>query len=291
MSALLHPFTPRHGFLLVLLAACGFGLTPLFSRLLFAEGFNPEMAMLSRFVLPAVLLVGFLPSAFRQPGRAMLAMGSGIFMGLGVIAYFQAVAVLPVALATLIYFSYPLFTALLGRLVFGLPLSRADALGCGAVLIASVLMLGAPGELSAAQSRALWLAFLAPLAFAVLILVNAQCLNTMATLPRYAAGIWGAFLVALVVNTWITPAPVGLPGSPVGWLALLGMGILASMLPQLLFTVGAPMAGPNRTALAGSAELLLGLLTGWLLLAEAVEPAQLLGGLLIGGALWLGARS
>lgn len=290
MHTLLSPRDPRHGFLLVLLAACGFGLNPLFSRLLFAEGFNAEMTMLSRFVLPAVLLVGFLPTAFRQPGKALLAMGSGMFMGVGVIAYFQAVAVLPVALATIIYFSYPLFTALLGRLLFGLRLSRADALGCGAVLLASLLMLGAPGDLSAEQYQALWMAFLAPLAFAVLILVQAHCLTDMATLPRYAAGIWGAFLVALVVNTWITPAPAGLPASPVGWLALLGMGVLASLLPQLLFTVGAPAAGPNRTALAGSAELLLGLLTGWLLLAEAVEPMQLLGGLLIGGALWLGAR-
>jgi drug/metabolite transporter (DMT)-like permease len=212
-------------------------------------------------------------------------------MGVGVIAYFEAVAVLPVALTTLIYLSYPLFTALLGRVLFGLRPSRADALGCGAVLVACLLMLGRPGELDPGQYRALSLAFLAPLAFAVLILMNAHCLRALPTLPRYAASIWGCFAVALVVNTWITPAPVGLPTSPVGWLALLGMGILASALPQLLFTVGAPVAGPNRTALAGSAELLLGLLTGWLLLAETVEPLQLLGGLLIGGALLLGARS
>lgn len=284
------PQHPRHGFLLVLLAACGFGLTPLFSKLLFAEGFNPEMTLLSRFTLPAVLLVGFLPTALRQPGKALLAMGSGAFMGVGVIAYLQAVAVLPVALVTLIYFSYPLFTALLGRLLLGLHLSRADALGCGAVCIASVLMLGAPGELSMDQQRVLWMTFLAPLSFAVLILVNTHCLLGMPALPRYAAGVWGCFVVALLMNTWISPAPVGLPSSTLGWLALLGMGTLASLLPQLLFTVAAPVAGPNRTALAGSVELLLGLLTGWLFLAEAVEPAQLLGGGLIGAALLLGAR-
>jgi len=290
MGHLFIPRDPRHGFLLVLLAACGFGLVPLFSRLLFAEGFNPEMTMLSRFILPAILLVGFLPSAFRQPKQASLAVFSGVCVGIGMIGYFQAVAVLPVALVTLIYFSYPLFTALLGRLCFGLRLSRADTLGCGAVFTASLLMLGTPRELSPEQYQALWMAFSAPLGFAILILIQSHCLPNLAALPRYATGIWGAFLVALVLNTLITPVPVGLPSSGIGWLALLGMAVLTSLLPQFLFTVGAPAAGPNRTALAGSVELILGLLTGWLLLAEAVEPMQLLGGILIGAALLIGAR-
>ena len=48
------------GSALVLMAAIGFGLNPLFARLLYAEGLGAEMVTLYRFIVPAFLLLFFM---------------------------------------------------------------------------------------------------------------------------------------------------------------------------------------------------------------------------------------
>jgi drug/metabolite transporter (DMT)-like permease len=233
--------------------------------------------------------MAFLPGAFRRPRKALLAAAVGAFMCLGVMAYFRAIAVLPMALAVIIYFTYPLFTAALGWLLYRLPLSRNDLLGCVLVIAACAVMLR-PSDLSAEQTSAVLMAFLAPLGYGLLILVYSRSLADLPVLSRMAAGAWGCFIVALPLAVWFTPAAALVPVSGDGWLALLGMMILASLLPQWLFALGAPAAGPLRTAIAGSAELAVGLATGWLLFAEAVGLDQAVGAALIAIALLLAVK-
>ena len=49
----------------------------------------------------------------------------------------------------------------------------------------------------------------------------------------------GHILVLLPIALWIAPAQV-VPVSPTGFLAVLGIAILAATIPQVLFMVGAP---------------------------------------------------
>ncbi len=268
------------GFSLVLAAALGFGLIPGLARALYVEGMSPEGVLLARFTLPALCLAVFLPGAFRRPGKALIAMASGVFMAVGVMAYLKAIAVLPIALAVLIYFTYPLFTVVLDWLLFGNPLSRHGMLACLLIVIACAALLRS-GEWTAAQASTLLLAFLAPLAYAVLILIYTRVLADMPPLQRLAAGIWGTFTVAMPWALWLAPTASLLPASTQGWLTLLGVALFTSLLPQWLFTLGASRAGPLCTAIAGSVELIVGLMIGWCLLAEAVQSMQLFAALLI----------
>lgn len=92
---------------LVLLAAVGFGLNPLLARWAYAGGLTPETALVYRFLIPAVVLLPFVPAALRAPGTAARGLALGALVGIGTLTYFRAIAVVPVATAALIITTQP----------------------------------------------------------------------------------------------------------------------------------------------------------------------------------------
>ena len=157
------------GLALMIGAAVGFGLNPLFARYAYAGGVGPEAAALYRFGGPALLLLPFCLGACRHPRAALTALCLGACMGLGIAAYFRALAVLPVALPALVYFTYPALTLLLGRALFGEPITPRAAGACACVLLACALILAPGGRLAADHVGALLLCLAAPLAYALLL--------------------------------------------------------------------------------------------------------------------------
>ncbi|MGJ8571248.1 MAG: hypothetical protein ACSHXI_11185 [Hoeflea sp.] len=53
-----------------------------------------------------------------------------------------------------------------------------------------------------------------------------------------------------------------------------GIAFGSALIPQLLYTVAAPVTGTARTAIAGSFELPTMFLVGWFVFAEPVGAAQ-----------------
>ncbi len=96
------------------LAVLGFGLNPLFARWAYADILSPETVIIYRIVLPFLLVSPFLYRAFRFGWASITAVLIGSAITIGTLTYFQALAVLSVATAALVYYSYPLFTILLG---------------------------------------------------------------------------------------------------------------------------------------------------------------------------------
>lgn len=85
----------RRGMALVLLATVGFGLNPLFARWAYLGGLTPETALVYRFLVPAAALAPFLPAALRAPAGAGRGLALGVFVGVGTLTYFRAIAVCP----------------------------------------------------------------------------------------------------------------------------------------------------------------------------------------------------
>jgi drug/metabolite transporter (DMT)-like permease len=73
----------------------------------------------------------------------------------------------------------------------------------------------------------------------------------------------------------LTPAGAVFPASASeGWLLVVGIALGSALIPQLLYTVSAPVIGTARTAVAGSVELPTMFLVGWFAFAEPVGLAQ-----------------
>lgn len=272
------------------MGALGFGLRALFARSAFAGGLTPEAAGALTLVPTALVCLPFVIGRYSRQDRAALepafwAFLIGLLVAIGNIAYMRALAGLPVATATLIYFSYPLFVIVIGVLTSELtlrPRSLAAALliltGCAAVL--------SPAELRGLDLRLVALGFAAPLSYAVLLLLLARKLIGLSLPVRIGLITLGASVV-LVPSAFIgilAAAPV--PGFEL-WFGVVGLVLISGAIPQFATTIGIPLAGADRAAIAGAIELVVALIVGWVLLSEPFSVGQLAGALLIGSAVVL----
>lgn len=258
----------------VIAASVGFGLVPLFARGLTAEGMAPHAIAFCRYVVAAVAFAPALVRGVRTDPRAVLwGMAAGAAMGLGWIGYVIAVARAPVATVSVLYMTYPVFTLVIGTILFrDRPAARA-LIAAVVILLAAGLAIG-PAAVPPALWPVLLLSLAAPAGFGLGINVLVHRLTGLAPFARIAAVSAGSIagLLPLVV---MTPAGALVPASAEGWWLVAGIALGSALLPQLLYTVCAPAVGAARTAVAGSVELPTMLLTGWLLLGESLQPAQL----------------
>ncbi len=267
----------RTGTALIFAAAAGFGLNPLFARLLFAEGIGAEAASLYRFALPLLLTLPFLRVGHDERPEAARMVLLGIANAFGILGFFHALETIPAATAILIYYTYPAFNVAVGWLFFGRRPTR-EALAAAALVVIAASLAVAPEAPTRGEAIAVAAAFIAPLVYAVMIQYLAAPARPMAPARRIAVSVLGHMLVLLpaaMLSGQNPLAPATLAAlSTQGVVAILGLGLLAAALPQYLFLLGAPLAGPNRTAIAGAAELAVAIVTGALLMGETVNRLE-----------------
>jgi drug/metabolite transporter (DMT)-like permease len=284
------------GLLLVAIGAIGFGCRPLFARLAFDDDVTPALAGLLTLAPTALLClpstISFLGRAGENVGgrtSAIWALAAGVFVAIGSLTYMQALESLPVATATVVYFSYPLFVVLLGWLIGGTRPTPA-MLAAAALITVGCVAIVAPGATSGARPSALLIAFAAPFSYAILLLLLAQRLALVPLFPRLGLITLGATLV-LMPTAGIGGFPaLGAVGRG-GWIGVAGLIVVCGFIPQLTTTVGVPRAGPDRAAIAGGLELVTALAAGWLALGEPMAPREVAGALAIGMAVLLAQRS
>ncbi len=256
----------------IILASVGFGLVPYFARSLTAEGMAPQSIAFFRYTIAAVTLLPLLWFS-RAEWRALCwGLVAGAAMGLGWIGYVRAVEIAPVSTVGVLYMTYPVFTLLIAWLVFGDRPGRRSVLAAMMIVLAAMLA-SSPAAVSAAQLPALMLSLAAPLGFGFGINVLVHKLVVLPPLARIGAVSLGsvAGLLPLVVAT---PLEAVLPASASGWWLVAGIAFGSALIPQLIYTVCAPMIGTARTAVAGSIELPTMFLIGWFAFAEPVGAAQ-----------------
>ena len=108
MNVYSRSLSPASATLVVLTAMVGYGFNPLFARWIYAFGLSPEISVVYRYGLPALLMLPFVTSIRNQPRESLMAFCGGLSMGLGALGYFKALSVLPVSVCVLIFFTLSL---------------------------------------------------------------------------------------------------------------------------------------------------------------------------------------
>lgn len=268
------------GVFLVLFASVGFGLNPLFARWAYGAGLQPESALFYRFMIPALVMAPALKGIQQHWRTAVIGLALGVFVAIGTLTYFRAIAVVPVATAAVVYFTHPLFAMLLGRILYREQLTRTTLAAGLLILVASGLILS-PSGLSSSQLSALALSFLMPISFAAVMVGFAHWLNPLKVPQRTAVILWGQVLIIVPVIWWL-PQPQLVPQTTLGWISIAGLATISSLLPQLSLSYGIPRVGATRSAIFGTFELITSLLVGWVILSEPIRLIELVGaGLLL----------
>ena len=266
------------------IAALSFSTTDILLKVTYAAGMDVLTLASLRAVLAAIFFWIWLriapPVRWHTPRERMVALGLGVLFALSVIGLLEAVALLPVSIAILAYFIYPLLTGIAAAL------TGVERLGARALLTAAVafvglaLMLGVSfGGLSV---FGLACAFGAALSrVASLLATRAFLSGTDARVTTWYSMLPSAILfvaISLLAGVW------SVPNSLWGWGAFLGVAI-SSTLSTLLIYVSTNTVGPFRTALALNLEPLVTLIASMALLEEVLAPVQMLGAAMMIAAL------
>ena len=277
---------PAAGIALVIASTMAFAVGPIGARLAFEDGSDTLTVVVLRGVVAAALmavLILVLRQRFGLDRRAWpWAMACGVLQAIAVYGFLGAVALVPVGVAVLVFFTHPLLLAGFAhwRGTETLTLRRAVLIG----LAFGGLALVVGPELGGLDPVGLALAGLSSVAIAGMMLcigrAQRHASSTQLNLHATLIGTLGMALVATLFAGWTLPAGVQ------GWLGILAAGFGVG-LGLLAFFAALRHLSLVRASVLSSMEPLFSILLAAAVLGEALRPVQWAGALVIVGALAL----
>jgi drug/metabolite transporter (DMT)-like permease len=288
------------GFATLLLIALMMGANHVAARLAFNHGVNVITAVSVRSGVTAlvVLLILWHQRVAWQLGprhRRYLPL-IGVLIAVQSVCLYSSVARLPVALALLVFNTYPIATAMWARVLYGHRPERFVVMVMPIMMVGLALALDVMGATSGLGAAAHW----GQIGLGVLFALGASTTFGLAmVLTQYEAGDLDGrlrtFTTMAQVAIWASLASLTgggwqLPVDAAGWL---GLGLLTFFYGTaftLMFTV-LPRLGVVGNSAIMNVEPVFALVLAWAFLNQAIAPVQLLGAaIVVGTVMALGFR-
>jgi probable blue pigment (indigoidine) exporter len=270
----------------VLSAAVMFTVADISGKLALTSGADVLSLLSFRSVIGIGLVFVWLrlgePAAALSRHARWVSLALGVLLTANMFGLFKAIELIPVSIAILTYFIYPLLTGILGAMT-GIdrltPTGAATALvaffGLAMIIGANPVGLAAAGLVAAAGGA---------LCRATMLLITRATLKSADARLVTWYTLWSSTLVFVAVSilTWSWHWPHG----TAGWIAFLSIGVTTTIGIFALY-VSAQRIGPFRTALFMNLEPLMTSALGALLLGERMTTLQVVGGVTMIAALCL----
>jgi drug/metabolite transporter (DMT)-like permease len=238
-------------------------------------------------ILWALMATGRQPSIrLRSLSRREATMlGAAVLVnGLMNLALFIAWGLMTVALVTVIFYTYPMLTAVGSAALGRERLTRRRILALAIAVGGVVLALGGQvGSDATASVAGIVLAFLAALGHAAYLIIVKGGFDRVPPAQGVACVLTGGFVIsgaaALVlygtgvVGPWVT--------SPVTWAVILFIGSFGAAFPKMWVMGGVRVVGATRTAILMLAEPISAIVVAAIVLGQTLTLAQAAGGALV----------
>lgn len=272
----------------ILASAACFGSMAIFARMAYRSGIDIPTLLLLRFTMAAAMMwTILLAKGMKLPrGRGMLmlvAMGAVGYAGQA-FSFFTALTLASAGLVSLLLYLYPAIVAILARLVFRHPLTRLQIAAVAVALVGSVLTIGKAGD---GRPLGIFFGVLAAFIYSVYILAGSRFPKDVTptastTVITSAAAVTYGGVVAV---QGFHP-----PGTGTGWLAVIAIAIVCTVLAILFFFEGLERVGAVRASVYSTVEPVFTVVLAAMVLGEVITPLRVFGGALIVGAVLLLAR-
>lgn len=276
----------------MLAIAVVFGSNHVAARIAFDDGASVATAVAVRSSVTAITLFVWLRAlgvslALPRPTLARAA-AIGILVALQSYCLYSAVARIPVALALIAFNTFPMLLALLSWIFVGERPTRRALVAMPVALVGLALALDLSGKAGDMAGRwreigaGVGFALSAALSFALVMLLTARWLKDVDGRQR---SFLTMAVTAFVVLVGATAADAfALPQSPQGWLGLALLTVFYGSAITALFVV-LPRLSAASDAVALNFEPIALLFLAWVILGQAVTPLQMLGALIVIGAI------
>ncbi|MCY7317465.1 MAG: DMT family transporter [Ramlibacter sp.] len=280
-------------FATLLLIALMMGANHVAARVAFNNGADVATAVVFRSAVTALVIVALLAAQgvrvqFSARHKRMLPL-IGLLIGVQSLCLYSSVARLPVALALLAFNTYPIWAALWSWAFYKQPPERPLLLAMPVILVGLALALDVFGAASGLGAQGQWarigagvgFALAAGATFGLAMVMTQHEAGDVDGRVRTATTMTMAGLVALTMV--VSQGGLQLPQAPAGWGGLFALTFLYGTAITILFTV-LPRLGVVGNSAIMNVEPVFALILAWLILGQAIAPMQVLGALIVVGA-------
>lgn len=285
------PLNPRLGILALVAISVALGSNHVAARIAMDHGASVSAAVAVRSLCTAAVLLVLLTQVWKVPvrlhgGTLRRALFVGLLVSVQSYSLYSAVRIIPVALALLVFQTFPLLYMLISwaaghekldrRALVAMPIALA-----GLAITLDVRVEGFAGRWAEIGTGVLW-ALTASVAFATVFFLNGHWLKDLDGRTRtfYMLGVTGM----LVLAGGFSSDALVLPRDGIGWTALAALTVLYGGALTSLFVVLPKLQGSASTVALNSEPIaVLGI--AWLVLGQAVSGMQIFGAFLTMGAI------
>lgn len=269
------------GVIYILVSGAAFGLLPWFARIAYNHGAEPFGMLMARFVLASVAMVAWRIFAKRDEPRPSRGLEVRLFM-LGALGYapqasffFFGVDRIDISLATVIFYSYPVFVVLASWVVFRHSPSMRTIV-CLAVALGGTALTA--GQVQAGSWTGVVLMLGAATWYSGYILVSSRIVQHSGAFVSLMYVMIGAATAHTIIYFATRP---DMPVDATGWLAILAAAIISTILAMGFFFAGVSRIGPGEAAVLSTIEPVVSIAIGVTLLNEDLTAPRLAGALLV----------
>lgn len=269
-----------NGYICAILAAMGFGASPLLASFVFRYGIEPLMlgflrvfCMIPLFFLLIVLRRGdHFRLTLSQFGKiAFLAATGGV---LTTALLYEAYTCLDGGTATTLNFSYPVFVLVLGIILYKDKISRATWVSFGLCFVGILMFCNPSGSFT---WRGFFMALGSGICYAVYVLYMDKS-HILEEMPFNTFTFYFFLLSSIIFLPFVCLiGSFALPHPTVGWLFVAIFALGCGYIATVLFQIGVQAIGSKKASILAAMEPVTSFVLGYFFLSEKITPAKVVG--------------
>ena len=266
------------GILLIAISAAGFGTLAIFGRFLYAAGMDTFTLLFLRFSIAAVVMAIILIARHESLPRGRI-LGQLIGMGaLGYVGqsftYLSAIKYASAGLVALLLYLYPMFVFILSVIFLREKVTWIKIMALVIALVGTALTVDPKGG----ELMGVLLAIAAAAIYSVYIIVGTNVVKHVSAFQSSTVIFASAGLVYGILTVF---NGAHFPKDNLGWFAMAGIVVIATVIPVVTFLAGLERVGPTNAAMLSTLEPVVTVLLAAWLFQERLTVVALLGGGLI----------
>jgi drug/metabolite transporter (DMT)-like permease len=263
------------GLLLIAISAASFGTLAIFGRFLYADGLDTFTMLFLRFGFAALLMLVILLVRKEKFPRGkillqLIGMGALGYVGQS-FSYLTAIKFASAGLVALLLYLYPMFVFILSVIVLHEKVTWIKIVAIILALLGTALTVDPAGG----EFYGILLAISAALIYSVYIIVGT---NVMKHVSAVQSSLVIFASAGTVYGTLMAFNGVHLPSTNSGWVNIIGIVVVATVIPVVTFLAGLDWIGPTNAAMLSTLEPVVTVLLAAWIFGERLQSIALFGG-------------
>jgi len=263
------------GILLIAISAASFGTLAIFSKFLYEDGLDIFTILFLRFGIAALLMLAILLVRRERFPRGkillqLIGMGALGYVGQS-FSYLTAIKYASSGLVALLLYLYPTFVFILSVIVFREKVTWSKIVAILLALIGTALTVDPAGG----QLPGILLAIAAALIYSIYIIVGT---NVMKHVSAVQSSLIIFASAGTVYGILMSFNGVHLPTTNSGWVSIVGIVFVATVIPVVAFLTGLERIGPTNAAMLSTLEPVVTVLLAAWIFGERLQSIALFGG-------------